>query len=76
MSVYSSLQSIAGGIAAGVAGLIVVKPENGPLQRFDTLGYVVIASIAVTVVLLYFIDRMVKGGGAQQKAPLPAAPSE
>ena len=76
MSVYSSLQSIAGGIAAGVAGLIVVKPENGPLQRFDTLGYVVITSIAITVVLLYFIDRMVKGGGAVQKAPLPAAPSE
>jgi hypothetical protein len=53
-----------------------VKPENGPLQRFDTLGYVVITSIAITVVLLYFIDRMVKGGGAPQKASLPPAASE
>jgi len=75
MSVNSSLQSTAGGVAAAVAGLIVVKTESGALQRYDTLGWVVITSIAVTVVLLYFIDRMVKGDGPQ-KAPLPAGPSE
>jgi hypothetical protein len=75
MSVNSSLQSTAGGVAAAVAGLIVVKTESGALQRYDTLGWVVITSIAVTVVLLYFIDRMVKGDGPQ-KAPLPSAPSE
>ena len=76
MSVYSSLQSTAGGVAAAIAGLIVVKPETGPLQHYDTLGYVVIASIAVTVVMLYFIDRMVKTGDGLEKAPHPARPSE
>jgi len=36
---------------------------------------VVIASIATTVVMLYFIDRMVKADGPE-KAPLPVGPSE
>ena len=75
MSVNSSLQSTAGGVAAAVAGLIVVKTESGALRRYDTRGWVVMTSIALTVVLLYFIDRMVKGDGPQ-KAPLPPAPSE
>jgi hypothetical protein len=75
MAVNSSIQSIAGGVAAAVAGLIVVRSDSGVLQRYDTLGWVVMTSIAITVVLLYFIDRMVKGD-APEKAPLPAALSE
>jgi hypothetical protein len=75
MSVNSSLQQIAGGIAAAAAGLIVVNTPSGALARYDTLGYVVITSIAMTVVMLYFIDRMVKSD-RPEKAPLPAQPSE
>jgi predicted MFS family arabinose efflux permease len=75
MAVNSSLQQIAGGVAAAVAGLIVVRTESGRLERYDTLGYVVMTSIAITVLLLYFIDRMVKGDGPQ-KAPQPVPPGE
>jgi len=75
MAVNSSLQSVAGGVASWVAGLIVVVAAGGKLARYDTLGYVVISSMAVTVLMLYFIDRMVKAN-APQKAPLPASPSE
>jgi hypothetical protein len=75
MAVNSSIQSVAGGIAAAVAGLIVVKTDSGMLRRYDTLGYVVMSSIAITVVLLYFIDRMVKAD-APEKAPLAAPASE
>lgn len=75
MAVNSSLQQIAGGVAAAVAGLIVVRTDSGMLERYDTLGYVVITSIAITVGLLYFIDRMVKGDNPQ-KAPQPARPAE
>jgi predicted MFS family arabinose efflux permease len=59
MSVNSSLQQIAGGIASAVAGLIVVQQAGGSLGRYDTLGYVVITSMMVTVTMMFFINRSV-----------------
>jgi predicted MFS family arabinose efflux permease len=73
MAVNSSLQQIAGGVAAAVGGLIVVERPGGSLARYDTLGYVVIASMVVTVVMLYFINRMINQTPAAAAAP-PAAP--
>jgi predicted MFS family arabinose efflux permease len=59
MAVYTSLQQVAGGAAAAVAGLIVVQTAAGPLRHYDDLGYVVIACVTLTVVMLYFINKMV-----------------
>jgi len=42
MSVNSSVQQFSGGIAAVIAGSIVVQSGNGKLLHYDTLGYVVI----------------------------------
>ncbi len=43
MSINSSLQQIAGGIAAGVGGMIVVQQtKTSPLQHYNTLGYVIV----------------------------------
>ena len=40
MSINSSLQQVAGGIAAGVCGIIVVQQtKKNPLQHYDTLDY-------------------------------------
>jgi predicted MFS family arabinose efflux permease len=59
MSVNSSLQQFAGGIGAGVAGLIVVQAPSGALARYDILGYVVVAAMILVVIMLRTIDRMV-----------------
>ncbi|HSB93785.1 MAG TPA: MFS transporter, partial [Flavitalea sp.] len=39
MSINSSLQQVAGGIASVIAGLIIYQQPNGSLQHFNTLGY-------------------------------------
>lgn len=59
MSLSSSIQQISGGIAAAIAGMIVVQKPEGPLEHFDTLGYVVIGSMLITIMMMYFIDRKV-----------------
>jgi predicted MFS family arabinose efflux permease len=60
MSINASVQQIAGGIAAWVAGLIVFQSKNGPLQHYDWLGYVVIGTMLITVVMMYFLNNYVK----------------
>lgn len=60
MSVNSSLQQMAGGFAAVLGGLIVVqKDNNSPLERFDILGYVVLAAILINILLTYRVNKMV-----------------
>jgi len=59
MSINSSLQQIAGGIAAAVGGLIVVqKTKTSPLEHYDTLGYVISVIIIFNIIfrLLCKID--------------------
>jgi predicted MFS family arabinose efflux permease len=61
MSINSSLQQMAGGIAALVGGAIVQqKDENSPLERFDLLGYVVIAAILINIFLTYRVYNLVQ----------------
>jgi predicted MFS family arabinose efflux permease len=60
MAVNASLQQFAGGVAAAVAGLIVVQTPGGALERYDVLGYVVIGAMSVVVLMLRLIDRMVR----------------
>ena len=55
MSVNSSVQQISGGIAAYVAGKIVVEAADGKLEHYDTLGYVVVGAMIITVILMYSI---------------------
>lgn len=60
MAVSSSIQQISGGIAAAVAGLIVIQNADGTLGNFDVLGYVVASSALITMIMMYFIDVYVK----------------
>jgi predicted MFS family arabinose efflux permease len=64
MSVNSSLQQFAGGVGAGVAGLIVVQTPSGALAHYDILGYVVCAAMLIVVVMLRSINRMVAAPAA------------
>ncbi len=71
MGVNSSIQQISGGIAAFIAGLIVVQPQiqsvengisvtkSGPLENYPMLGIVVMASLVATIILFWGVDRMV-----------------
>jgi predicted MFS family arabinose efflux permease len=60
MSVNASTQQISGGIASIVAGLIVVQTTSGKLERYDILGYVVIGSMLLAIVMLYYLNRRVQ----------------
>jgi predicted MFS family arabinose efflux permease len=70
MSVNSSIQQLSGGLAAALAGIIVVQTPSGHLERYPLLGYVVVAAMVVTVILMYSIHRMVldKVGAARASA--------
>jgi len=60
MGINASIQQISGGIASCVAGLIVYQPtKTAPLQHFDTIGWLTIASMLLTMIMMYFIDRQV-----------------
>jgi predicted MFS family arabinose efflux permease len=66
MSINASLQQIAGGIAAAVAGMIIVqKDKYSPLQHYDTLGYVIVVIGLVTIFLLYRVNEMIKKKNAK-----------
>jgi len=62
MSINSSIQQLSGGIAAGIAGLIVFKPkgETAPLLNYDILGYVVLVSMAIAAVMIFRLDKEIK----------------
>ncbi len=61
MSICSSLQQIAGGIASVMAGMIVIQPsEHSPLQHFDRLGDVAIGVFLLCIVLLYRVNKSIK----------------
>ena len=61
MSINSSLQQIAGGVAAAAAGMIVKqKTEFSPLERYNTVGYVMVCISLLSVFLLYRVSVMVK----------------
>ncbi|QKJ29911.1 MFS transporter [Mucilaginibacter mali] len=60
MSVNSSLQQIAGGIAATVAGMIVLQPTKfSPLQNYNVVGYVIVVISIISILLLYRVSKMV-----------------
>jgi predicted MFS family arabinose efflux permease len=61
MSINSSLQQIAGGIAAAVGGMIVVqKTKTSPLEHFDTLGYVIVFIIIANIIQVARVNKLVK----------------
>jgi predicted MFS family arabinose efflux permease len=59
MSINSSIQQISGGIAAGIAGLIVVQMPDGKIMHYDTLGYVVVGATLITMAMMYLINQQV-----------------
>jgi len=68
MSINSSLQQIAGGIAAGVGGLIVVQESKiSPLQHYNTLGYVITVIIIANIIQVIRVSNLVKAQKTAEK---------
>lgn len=69
MSINTSLQQLAGGVAAAVAGLIVVQQDkHSPLEHYDTLGYIISVVTVVGVYLVYRVSVLVKKKTAERAA--------
>ncbi|MBL7702527.1 MAG: MFS transporter [Ferruginibacter sp.] len=68
MSINSSLQQIAGGIAAAIGGMIVVqKTKTSPLEHYNTLGYVIVVIIIVNIIMVYRVSQVIKARQQIQK---------
>lgn len=60
MGINSSVAQVSGGIAAAVAGLIVVKEDNGYLENYPMLGMVVTAAMLITIWQFSKVNKAVR----------------
>ena len=61
MSINSSLQQMAGGLSAVIAGLIVdQQTKTSPIEHYDILGYVVSFVILICIYFLWKVSEVVK----------------
>ena len=61
MSINSSLQQLAGGIAAAIGGMIVVQKDNfSPIEHYDTLALVVAVFVGICVYVLSLVSKIVR----------------
>ncbi|MBK7666609.1 MAG: MFS transporter [Sphingobacteriaceae bacterium] len=68
MSINSSLQQMAGGLASIAAGFIVTQQsKTSPIENYDVLGYVVSGTILLCIFLIYRVSVMAKNKQAQHK---------
>jgi hypothetical protein len=76
MSISSSLQQMAGGVAAIVSGSIVTENADGVLVHFDRVGYVLVGTTLLTLAMMYFIDRRISEKLRAEPAPVGIAVEE
>lgn len=60
MSINSSIQQISGGVAAALAGVIVSEGSDGTMQNYPFLGIVVVASMLITIGMMYILNRQIE----------------
>lgn len=61
MSINSSLQQIAGGIAAAVGGMIVYQKDKfSPLENYDTLGTLITILTLIAIYMVYRVSKLIK----------------
>ncbi len=58
-AVSASLQQVAGGVSAAVAGAVIIQLPGGALGHFDWVGYIVMSVAMVSLALMYFVHRQV-----------------
>jgi MFS family permease len=76
MGVNSSVQQISGGIATFIAGLIVYERPDHSLGNYAMLGYVVVGSTIITIIMMYWLnDLVMKKIKGSSPAPVPVTES-
>lgn len=61
MSINSSLQQMAGGFGAMIAGVIIVQKDNfSPLQHYDWLAMISSSIMLFTIFLVYKVSKIVE----------------
>nr|MDQ3017560.1 MFS transporter [Bacteroidota bacterium] len=71
MSINSSLQQMAGGLAAIFAGYVVVQQtKTSPLEHFNILGFVMVGFMLWCLYLVYRVREIVKA--KNQRIAIPA----
>ena len=62
-AVSASLQQFAGGVSAGIAGLVIVEAADGTLKHFNWLGVIVMTVALISMLLMYYVHRQVPEPG-------------
>lgn len=61
MSINASLQQMAGGFGAMLAGVIIVQKDNfSPLEHYDTLAMIASLIMLTTIYLVYRVSKIVE----------------
>jgi predicted MFS family arabinose efflux permease len=61
MSISSSLQQMAGGLAAGLGGMIVVQhTKTSPIEHFPILGLVMVIIAVICIFMMLRVSNLVK----------------
>ncbi|MET4801992.1 MFS transporter [Bradyrhizobium sp. LB11.1] len=58
-AVSASLQQLSGGLGSVFAAAIISQQPDGSLLHFDRIGYVVVTTTIITLVMMYFVQKSV-----------------
>ncbi len=58
-AISASLQQLAGGVSAAVAGAVIVQASDGTILHFNWLGYIVMCTTLLSLALMYFVHKQV-----------------
>jgi predicted MFS family arabinose efflux permease len=59
-AISASIQQLSGGVASVVAGHIVSFGLDGKLQNFDVVGYVIVGTSLICLLLVWHLDRGIR----------------
>ncbi len=68
MSISSSLQQMAGGIASYLAGMLVYQAPSGRMEHYPRIGFAVSVATILTMLLMYRVHRLVPESAPAQAA--------
>lgn len=59
MALSTSMQQLAGGLAASAAGLIVLQNPSGKIENYSHLGWFVVGIMVLAMIQMFFINQII-----------------
>lgn len=59
MSISSSIQQVAGGVASSLAGYVVAEGPHGEVLHFNHIGIIFVFTVLTSMTLMFFVNRSV-----------------